>query len=266
MATPLAEHRDSVLERLRAAERRFVFLDFDGTLVPIADDPWSCVASEAMKATLTRLNAAPGTAVAIVSGRDLADLVPRIGVPGLGYSGNHGLEIEWNGRSFRHPEAEARREPLDRIVNQLRHAVSAFPRAWVQHKGLTASVHHRQVEAASVPSLIRLVESVVQTDAFVLRHGKAVAEARPAVEWNKGHAVAFMTESHADESVSVYIGDDETDEDAFVRLAGQVTIRVGDARHTAASHFAQDPAEVHAFLDAITGLYPDAANRVTSFR
>ncbi|MFO0806654.1 MAG: trehalose-phosphatase [Gemmataceae bacterium] len=264
MATALADHRDSVLDRLRAAQRRFIFLDFDGTLVPIADDPWSCKASDAMKATLTRLNEAPGTAVGIVSGRDLADLIPRIGVPGLGYSGNHGLEIEWNGRSFRHPEAEARREPLDRIVDELRQAVAPFPGAWVQHKGLTASVHHRQVEAGSVPSLIRVVESVVRTDSFVLRHGKAVAEVRPAVEWNKGHAVAYMTDPHAAENVSVYFGDDETDEDVFVRLAGQITIRIGDARHTAAAYFVHDPAEVHAFLNALTGLYPDAADGVTS--
>lgn len=251
MAAALAEHLDSVLARLRAAPRLGVFSDFDGTLVPIVDDPMTCRACDSVRDSLGRLRDRPNAIVGIVSGRDLADLVPRIGVPGLHFAGNHGLEIDSPSESFRHPEAVRLRETLNDIVSKAEAAAANVPGAWVQNKGLTASVHYRQVDPSRVLDLVQLIVPLVGASPFTLRRGKAVLEVRPNVEWNKGHAIDRMMNGFKEPATAVFLGDDETDEDAFVRLKGHVTIAVGDRPDTAAAYRARDPFEVRELLQAV---------------
>lgn len=255
MAEPLAAHRESIGSRIRAASTFCLFLDFDGTLVPIVNDPMTCRLPGDLQQTLGSLAAAPQTFVGIVSGRDLADLRPRIGIEGIAYAGNHGLEIESPVGAFREPTAERLRPDLDRVVATLAVVVAGFAGAWVQHKGLSASVHFRQVAPGAVPELREAVHRIVQPEIvagrFVLRTGKAVWEVRPAVDWHKGRAVRWLLDRFAPDSTSTLvscIGDDETDEDAFTSLPGQVTVCVSSNHATAAAYTATAPEEVAGLL------------------
>jgi len=113
-----------IRERVREAVALSLFLDFDGTLAPIVNDPGDARLAPGVRKRLEALAARNDTLVAIVSGRALADLRPRVGIASAIYAGNHGLEIsgpeisgpELGGKpvSFVEPCALARLEPLRR--------------------------------------------------------------------------------------------------------------------------------------------------------
>src|SRR5471030_1282040 len=146
-----------IRERMREAVALSLFLDFDGTLAPIVNDPGDARLAPGVRKRLEALAARNDTLVAIVSGRALADLRPRVGIASAIYAGNHGLEIsgpEISGPelgkpvSFVEPYALARLETLRRICDNLTAALAHIPRARVEHKLLTTRVHNRH-EAAS---------------------------------------------------------------------------------------------------------------------
>jgi trehalose 6-phosphate phosphatase len=148
--------------------------------------------------------------------------------------------------------------------------LEAIPGAWVEDKGLTLSVHFRRVPAARVPEVkTRLIKHVgpdIDAGRVALRTGKAVLEIRPRVQWNKGEAVRWILEQirlerPADSRLALYLGDDDTDEDAFRILASAgVGIVVGNDRHgSAAPFYVESPAEVEQLLTVLSTLSWPAA-------
>jgi trehalose 6-phosphate phosphatase len=239
--------------RIRAGRRVLLFVDFDGTLVPIREDPMACRLSDEGRELLGRIAAHPNAAAAIVSGRDLPDLRPRVGVDGLAYAGNHGLEIQGVGFEYREPGAEALAGELASVTSMLSAELAGVSGAWVQNKVLSASVHYRQTPAALVPVVKKTVDEIVRPhrERFVLRGGKMVLEVRPAVDWNKGRAVRWLWEKLAEGApnpVAIYLGDDATDEDAFAAVPDGVTVMVGPSRQTAARYRLDGPSDVTRFL------------------
>jgi trehalose-phosphatase len=239
--------------RIRTGRRVLLFLDFDGTLVPIRDDPLACQLSAEGRGLLGRIAAHPNAAVAVVSGRDLPDLRPRVGVEGIAYAGNHGLEIQGPGFEFREPGAAALVGELEAITAELTAALAGVSGAWVQNKVLSASVHFRQAPPELVPRVREAVERVAgpHRERFVLRGGKMVLEVRPAVDWHKGRAVRWLWEKLAEGNpnpAALYLGDDATDEDAFAAVPDGVTVMVGPARQTAARYRLDGPPDVTRFL------------------
>ena len=227
--------------------------DFDGTLVPICDSPLQVELSAEPRHLLTALAARSRVGVAVVSGRDLADLIPRVGVIGIGYAGNHGLEITAPGLTFTEAAAAALSAELSELASELAIALADVPGAWVQNKGLTASVHYRKVAAERIDGIKATVERVAHPvrDRFVLRDGKMVREVRPAVDWHKGRAVRWLIEALAGghpDPLPIYLGDDQTDEDAFAALPDGITIHVGARRSTAAQYRVDSPDDVLRFL------------------
>jgi trehalose-phosphatase len=245
--------------RIRSGRRVLLFVDFDGTLVPIRDDPMACELSPEGRDLLGRIAAHPNAAVAVVSGRDLPDLRPRVGVDGLAYAGNHGLEIRGPGFEYREPGAVALAGELAAITAELTAALTGVPGAWVQNKVLSASVHYRRTPAGLVPRVKEAVERVAgpHRERFVLRGGKMVLEVRPAVDWHKGRAVRWLWErlaAGAPNPVAIYLGDDATDEDAFAAVPDGVTVMVGPSRQTAARYRLDGPPDVTRFLAWLAGV------------
>ncbi len=97
----IGTHLDVLRSRLRTADNLFVFLDFDGTLAPIADDPDEVELPEWTKIRLQRLASTAEIHVAIISGRSLSDVRDHVGVDGIGYAGNHGLQLFVEGGTTR---------------------------------------------------------------------------------------------------------------------------------------------------------------------
>ena len=272
MPEPLLAHLNRLGAEIQAARQVLLFSDFDGTLVPIKNSPSDCILDPAVAETLAALAAHDHVQVGIVSGRRLADLRGRIGLSGIAYAGNHGLEMQWAETSFREPTAVSLMSALDGLVGELARALAEFPGAWVEHKQLSASVHFRQVAPATIPLVIDTVTRIVipapDAQGFVLRRGKAILEIRPAVDWHKGKAIRWIAEqmSTSDaQPLQIYLGDDDTDEDAFREWPGGITVCVGENRNTAANYIVRDPLDVHAFLNwllrVITGLQAPGSDR-----
>ena len=261
MPASLFDDLDDLGRRVRKAPRVLVFTDFDGTLVPIKERPMECVLDPAVRDTLAAIAGRDRAAVGVVSGRDLPDLRPRVGVGGIAYAGNHGLEIEGPGLAFREPVALQRSAELAELVAELAAALADVPGAWVQNKELSASVHYRQVPPDLVPRVVETVRRVtapaLEAKRFVLRTGKMVEEVRPAVDWHKGRAVHWLAErlsAGVPDPLTVYLGDDHTDEDAFAALPDGITVHVGASLDTAAKYRVESYRDVAHFLKWIAAV------------
>ena len=267
MPSPLLlwNHLETLIQHCGVYDCRILFLDYDGTLAPIVDDPAAAQMAPAMQHVLTALAQHPSYRVAIISGRALADLRTRLGERGLYLAGNHGLEIEGPGIRFQHPEARQLRPELDTLVQAMTGDLEAIPGAWIEDKGLTLSVHFRRVPECRVPEvkahLLKHAGPGIGAGRLSLRTGKAVLEIRPRVEWTKGEAVRWILEQvrverPAASTLALYIGDDDTDEDAFRVLASAgVGIVVGNDRHNSAAKFyVKSTAEVEQFLTVLSQL------------
>ena len=131
------------LNHCQADHSLHLYSDFDGTLVPLQADPMTCHLSASQAATLRALAAVPGVHITIVSGRRLVDLRSRIGIAGLGYVGNHGLEIATPSHNFVHPGALALATRLGQWQSTLQAKLEPFTGAWIENKELSLSIHYR---------------------------------------------------------------------------------------------------------------------------
>src|SRR5688572_9669020 len=108
--TPLwTDHWDSILSDFIARPRLLIACDFDGTLAPIVDQPEEATLPSQVRRLLGKLQALPGVTVAVISGRAVCDLRTRVGIDGVLYAGNHGLEIDAPGILWSSAEARDHR-------------------------------------------------------------------------------------------------------------------------------------------------------------
>src|SRR5689334_22785301 len=139
----LFDELDRVNWRLNQADRLLIALDYDGTLAPITATPQEAVITPETAAVLGELASCPAYSVAVVSGRSIADLRPRL-TSEIIYVGNHGLEIEGAGFSFVHEGAEATRSAIESACWDLEEALQSVRGVLIERKGLSATVHYRQ--------------------------------------------------------------------------------------------------------------------------
>lgn len=257
-AAPVFSNLDEIARRVTSVHRIGLFLDFDGTLSTIVPIPKDAKLDPGIRSVLKSLIARPDFSVSIVSGRALADVRERAGLSKVIYVGNHGLEIESDTICFREPQAEALRRDLRRLSLQLKLALSETDGLEVEDKGLTLSVHYRRVNE-HLHDWVRTVASgtVDRFPEFQAREGKMVLEVKPRVSWHKGYAIKWIArEILPANSLSIYIGDDVTDEDAFAAIPEGITIRVGEAAETHARYFLSDVRAVGQFLEWLDNAKP----------
>lgn len=254
LATPVGVAGETAA-RLAAADGLLVGLDFDGTLAPIAADPAAPTIDPACRRALERLARHPRAAVAVISGRALDDLRPRVGLEGLVYAGNHGLELDEGGVEVVHPVAARQRPAVRRALDRVADALVAVPGWEIEDKGATAAVHVRRTPPGQVETVREAVLSAVRSVDADLRvsTGKQVFEIRPAIDWDKGATIRHLAADLPDAWRTVYVGDDTTDEDAFraVRPDG-VGVLVGSRDSTAAASRLPDQTTVAPFLTWLT--------------
>lgn len=185
--------------------------------------------------------------VAVISGRAVLDLRTRLPVAIPYLAGNHGLEIIGPGFIYNHPAGQQARAQLAVLADILRQGLAAFPGVWVEDKGLTLTIHWRQTPAAFIPMVHRRVHTLLGPDLearhVVLRTGKCILEVRPPVAWHKGNAAHYIvdhmrSQRAGDPGLLLYIGDDNTDEDAFrtIHTTG-LGIVVGQERPWSAAQY-----------------------------
>ncbi|CAL9056631.1 unnamed protein product [Musa banksii] len=264
-----------------------MFLDYDGTLSPIVDDPDSAFMSDAMRAAVR--DVARYFPTAIVSGRCLDKVINFVRLANLYYAGSHGMDIK-GPKKPRHTKARAKpvvfqaaseflpmiqavgfsscllapnfccyllAKTLLQAYKALSERTKSTAGVKVEDNKFCVSVHFRCVDEKSWSLLFEQVRSVLKEyPKLWLTQGRKVLEIRPTINWDKGKALEFLLESlgFADckNVMPVYIGDDRTDEDAFkvLRDRGQgFGILVSRfPKETNATYSLKEPSEVKDFL------------------
>jgi len=223
-------------------DRPLFFLDYDGTLAPIVDDPDAAVPHPDVPDLLRELEAR--FPVWIVTGRDLRALSSFLDQPHNAI-GLHGAQQGTVGGDVERlmPDDAAQ------ALQQLRESVPSMDGLAVEEKDQSFAVHYRDVEREEEAQ--QRLKSWLDTMPGMLDAiwGKKVVELRPE-GLTKGTAVRRIVKDHPDR-VPVYLGDDTTDEDAFAALQAlsrdAVTVRIGEA-DTRADHRLAGPDDVVEYL------------------
>jgi trehalose 6-phosphate phosphatase len=238
-----------------------LFLDYDGTLAPLAETPARALMTLKTKKLLKKLSRLSRCRLAIISGRSLKDLKKMVGIDGITYVGNHGLEMEGPGIKFGCPVTRSHKATLRHIKNELKAKLSSFIGVFVEDKGLTLSIHYRRVDKKQLRRLKKLFHEIIFPytirDKIRISRGKKVFEIRPPIAWDKGRVALWLLNrwklSLKDKKiVSFYIGDDITDEDAFEALGDAgIAIFVGKPKKSYAKYYLRDTEEVKKFISDI---------------
>ncbi|XP_031390276.1 probable trehalose-phosphate phosphatase D isoform X2 [Punica granatum] len=238
-----------------------MFLDYDGTLSPIVQDPDQAFMSDEMREAVKET--ARHFPTAIVSGRCRDKVYGFVRLGGLIYAGSHGMDIrgpsrsrkeQKGGKSVLFQPASEFLPMIDEVYKILLERTKSIPGAKVETNKFCLSVHFRCVDEKKWVDLAEQVRIVLKEyPKLKLTHGRKVLEIRPAIKWDKGKALEFLLNSlgyaNSDDVLPVYIGDDRTDEDAFKDRGQGLGIVVSKVpKETRASYSLQEPSEVMDFL------------------
>lgn len=223
-----------------------VFLDYDGTLTPIAPRPEDALLTARTRDALVEL--ARVCTVGIISGRDLDDVAALVDTPGLWLAGSHGFDVRSpDGERTQFELGTAALPALDDAERSLAVAAAGAPGTRIERKRFAIAVHHRDVAEDDVGAL----EDAVQEIALVapelrMTGGKEIFELRPSADWHKGTALSWLMDAAgcSHDTLAVFVGDDITDEDALDRVrADGLGVVVGDEDRLTAAHCRVDRPE-----------------------
>lgn len=243
---PFWKHSAELAARLAGARRLLVTLDFDGTLAALAETPAHARLEPEFRSALRALAALPGVAVFILSGRALPGLRRLVGLRGLYYGGNHGIEIRGPGFAWRDAGALRARRQVDGLAADLQERFPPGTGVMVENKAFSASVHYRNIKPAYRRGFFSRMKALAAAPHPCLRwrRGHKVFELLPRGAAHKGDAVELLAR-RLRAPLTAAVGDDLTDEDMFTALAGSgVTVRVGRKAGSKADYFLAGQAEV----------------------
>jgi len=241
-----------------------LFMDYDGTLTPIVNNPDDAFLSEGMREAVREL--ATLFPAAIISGRGRAKVEEFVQLEELYYAGSHGMDIAApktqesrlgpSGEEFSFQPA-ARYEALIREVRErLTEVTSHIEGSSIEDNKYCVSVHFRNCRPDSYDEIVKVVDDIVSGEADLhVTRGRKVLEVRPKVDWDKGSALLHLVDMlgiAAGEAFVLYIGDDRTDEDAFAvlkeRSLGAGILVSTKIKETNSIFSVQDPEEVAVLL------------------
>jgi trehalose-phosphatase len=234
--------------------------DYDGTLTRHVSDPAEARLEPGVRRCLSALVRAPNVRLAVISGRDLGDVAQRVAVRGAVYAGCHGFVIDGPGIAFSHPEALAQQSTVRALGETLARRASSIQGMRVETKRLGLTIHYRQMSEEGRRTFeIELARAInlIPGGRLKLFHGTKALEILPQVGWSKGHCALRIREwalgALSPPMLSVYVGDDWTDELAFGVLVGRaITVRVGPPEAASRAMYRFDGVEgVHRLLERL---------------
>ena len=232
-------------ESIRLTENCALFVDFDGTLAEIAPRPEAVALPAGMLELLAALHTRLGGALAVVSGRPIAQLDAFLHPLRLPVAGLHGGERRGaSGVVTRLPEAD-----LGRVIARLEALAALHTGLLVETKPGAVALHYRLAPDCAALASQAMQEALQHSPGMALMRGKMVIEMKPT-EASKGRAIkAFMAEPPFAGRRPLFAGDDTTDESGFavVQAAGGLGIKVGPGP-TQARHRLDTPTQLHAWL------------------
>jgi trehalose 6-phosphate phosphatase len=241
----MPDSRPPPLSRLAPAA---LFLDFDGTLVELAESPGAIAVPAGLPPLLDRLSKRVEGRLAIVSGRAVQDLRSHLGGCAVILSGSHGAELHYaDGRSIpvsAPPGLAEARESVRRFAEGSEGLL-------VEDKPAGVALHYR-LAPKRAGEADAFLEALADRSGLALQRGKMVAELRPRGSDKGGALRRLMGEPPFAGARPVFVGDDLTDEDAFRAAAalGGDGVLVGPSRPSAARWRLESVAEVTIWLEA----------------
>lgn len=254
-----------------------LFLDYDGVLSPIVDNPDCAFMSNEMRAAVQKV--AMYFPTAIISGRSRDKVHEFVGLTELYYAGSHGMDIVGPVRNSIYDDPNCVKSTdkqgkevnlfqpareflpmIDEVYNSLIKSTKEIKGAKVENNKFCVSVHYRNVEEKSWETVAQCVDEVIKDyPRLRLTHGRKVLEIRPVINWDKGKALSFLLESlglsNRDDVLPIYVGDDRTDEDAFKVLRdgnlGYGILVSSVPKESNAFFSLRDPQEVMEFLKSL---------------
>jgi trehalose 6-phosphate phosphatase len=223
-----------------------LFLDFDGTLVDLAPTPDQVRTPSRLLALLAELESHLGGALAVVSGRPIADLDAQLQPLKLCAAGVHGAERR-AGDGYLRRMTLAPLQDADALLTAL---CARFPALRLERKPGALALHYRLAPELEGVCVMAMQQAAQTSPGMSLMRGKMVVELKPA-RARKGAAVrSFLDTSPFRARRPWYFGDDVTDESAFefVQSVGGVAVRIGPGE-TGAVYRLPDPAALHAWLE-----------------
>lgn len=225
--------------------RAGVFLDFDGCLAPIVPHPDEARPVRGAAAVLGRL-AARFRVVAIVSGRSVADLIPRVRAPGVRLLGLHGIEEHGGDGTAIAPEAAGARAAVEAAAGRLGRELATLRGVWVERKGLALAVHFRGADdpAEAEREALPAVHAAAREAGLRVLPGRRILELRPPGGGDKGDALRRIARREGLRA-ALACGDDVGDVPMFravSELPAGARVAVGSA---------ESPSELVALADVV---------------
>jgi trehalose-phosphatase len=251
----LLEAWEEVEQRIRRAGRLILFLDFDGTLVPIARTPGRVRLAPPVRRLLVQL-AKKEVLVGIASGRRLADVRARAGVPLLYYIGSHGFSCARPGGRRTILLGPKQLAVMAEVRRALESKLRGLPGIQCEPKEVAIAVHYRRASKRSAAAARAAIQEVLAARPRLhLLSGKKVWELLADRRTSKWTAIRRILgeEPRARSRLLFYVGDDSTDERVFEQMPG-VSVAVGKRRTTAARFYLRSPREVRLFLERLRGV------------
>ena len=229
--------------RILDARHRLLGLDYDGTLAPFAVEPMQARPLEGVIELLQDLARNRGTIPVVISGRPAAEVAILLARPPVTIIGSHGFE-HWpvGGKLETRQPSPLQKQGLNRAHSSASRSGHGYR---LEEKVASLALHTRHLPEETANA----VESEI-ADAWGKLAGQHDLECRRfnggmeirCADWHKGKALAMLLARQPAETLAVYIGDDDTDEDAFAILQGRgLGIRVGGSlTSTAAAGFLPD--------------------------
>jgi len=244
-----------------AGKRILLFMDFDGTLAPLASTPEKASLPAETRVLLKKLVVLRSVTLAVISGRKLCDISRKVNLSGVFYAGNHGQQVAGPRLSWHYKIPVTWRIRLKRLRVTLSRCLKVVEGVLIEDKNGCVAVHYRNVKRGTLKRFRGILRDVsssfIKSGEIRMSKGKKVVEFSPAIQWDKGWVVMWLVSRlrgrHSDSSmVPVYIGDDYTDEAAFGILRGKgITVRVGGDRKTRAGYYLENTDETYLFLEKI---------------
>ncbi|CAL5397672.1 unnamed protein product [Camellia sinensis] len=252
-----------------------VFLDYDGTLSNIVDNPEKAFMTNKMRMTVREV--ARYFPTAIISGRSRDKVYDFVELDNVYYAGSHGLDIAapFESPNYGDPKHQTRgvdrngnevvlfqpakkySPTIQKIFSALLERTRNIQGVMIEHNKFCISVHFRHVHDEDFCTLEKLVNSIMgEYREFCVSEGKMVFEIRPDMKWDKGHALNYLLDTlgfgNSNDVLPLYIGDDRTDEDAFKAIRnrgeGYPIVVSSTSKDTAALYSLRNPSEVQKFL------------------
>jgi trehalose 6-phosphate phosphatase len=248
-------HAEQILKQATADRHTLLSLDFDGTLITRSETPRQVEFPEELRGILRRCAQRAQTTVIVNSGRAVEELRRLIQLDSIGYAGNHGLEIEVGDLVDTYADTEWR-QLLDLCMERLEQLCKAYPDLVVHDKGFTVAVYLGALNIAGREAVTTACRDVISNlPGARITPGAELLNIRPAVPASKGTALTRIADWLADRVAplpvwSIHMGDDASDEAAFVAAEQQGTaVLVGGLQSVTAGYQLPDPAAVKAWLN-----------------